>query len=285
MSRHSPCIRSAAFILLVLFVVVVFNGACVPFVRKSHALQVLVFNIHAGKDAGGRDNLADVARLVLSTSADVVLLQEVDRGTNRSGKVDQLQTLIDATKQAGVFARSLQYDGGEYGIAMLSREGFLFNETVPLLVQPVQDRAGGSHEPRVALVASAYTTGGRLQVANMHLDPSTDESYRLQELEGAINAVRPRLSPTTPVLVGGDFNAEPTSAVMQRLRTATQLRDAWTECGQGDGFTYPSDQPTKRIDYLFLTGSLKCTAAQVIDTKISDHRPLLVTLADIAIFR
>ena len=279
---HGHGIRATAFILLVLLVV--FNGACVPFVRKSHTLRVLVFNIHAGKDAGGRDNLADVARLVLSTSADVVLLQEVDRGTNRSGKVDQLQALIDATKYEGVFGRSLQYDGGQYGIAALSRDGFLFNETVPLLVQPVQDRAGGSHEPRVALVASAYTTRGRLQLVNTHLDPSTDESYRLQEIEGALNAVRPRLSPGTPVIVGGDFNAEPSSAVLQRLRT-TQLRDAWTECGQGDGFTYPADQPTKRIDYLFLSGSLKCTAAQVIDTKISDHRPLLVTLADIAILR
>jgi endonuclease/exonuclease/phosphatase (EEP) superfamily protein YafD len=60
------------------------------------------------------------------------------------------------------------------------------------------------------------------------------------------------------------------------------LRDAWTECGQGDGFTYPADQPTKRIDYLFLSGMLRCTAAEVIDTRISDHRPLLVTLARFA---
>jgi endonuclease/exonuclease/phosphatase family metal-dependent hydrolase len=45
-----------------------------------------------------------------------------------------------------------------------------------------------------------------------------------------------------------------------------------------DGLTYPSDRPRKRIDYVFLTGTLRCTAAEVIDTKISDDRPLLVTL-------
>jgi len=34
----------------------------------------------------------------------------------------------------------------------------------------------------------------------------------------------------------------------------------------------------KRIDYLWLSGSLHCAAAAVIDTEVSDHRPLLVTL-------
>ena len=277
-----PAIRLTAFILLLLSVT--FSAACVPFVQKTHTLRVLVFNIHAGKDAGGRDNLADLAQFVRTTSPDVVLLQEVDRGTNRSGKVDQLQALIGATRYEGVFGRSLDYDGGQYGIAALSREGFVFNDTVPLPVQPAQARAGGSHEPRVALVATAQTTGGRLQIVNTHLDASADESYRLQEVESVLNVVRPRVSPTTPVMTGGDFNSEPASPVVQKLRAAG-LRDAWTECGQGDGYTYPADQPTKRIDYLFLTGSLRCTAAQVIDTRISDHRPLLVTLADIAILR
>jgi endonuclease/exonuclease/phosphatase family metal-dependent hydrolase len=263
---------------------VLFGSACVPFVKKTHTVRVLVFNIHAGKDAAGRDNLADVAQLVRTSSADLVLLQEVDRGTNRSGKVDQLQTLIDATRYGGVFARSLDYDGGQYGIGALSPRGFVFNETVPLPVLPVQARAGGSHEARVALVATAQTTRGRLQMVNTHLDASADESYRLQEAEGVLNAVRPRASHPTPVVLGGDFNSEPASAVVQKLRAAG-LRDAWTECGQGDGFTYPAEQPTKRIDYVFLTASLRCTAAEVIDTRISDHRPLLVTLADIGILQ
>jgi endonuclease/exonuclease/phosphatase family metal-dependent hydrolase len=279
-SHHEFALRSIAVVLLGLSFVL--DAACIPFVRKSDTVRVLVFNMHAGKDAGGRDNLADVARLVRTTSPNVVLLQEVDRGTNRSGKVDQLKALTDATRYGGVFGRSLDYDGGEYGIAALARGGFVFSNTVALTVEPVQARAGGSREPRVALVATTQTRGGRLQMLNTHLDASADESYRLQEVDAVLNAVRPRLSPITPVLVGGDFNAEPGSAVVQKV-LGMGLRDAWTECGQGDGFTYPADQPTKRIDYLFLSGALRCTAAEVLDTRISDHRPLLVTLADIEI--
>jgi endonuclease/exonuclease/phosphatase family metal-dependent hydrolase len=235
-----------------------------------------VFNIHAGKDAAGTDRVKDIAALVQSLAPDLVLLQEVDRGTKRSGNVDQLQALIDGTKYPGAFGRSLDYDGGTYGIAALSRKGFLFDRTWPLRVEPVQDRAGGSHEPRVALLMIAHTALGDLQAATTHIDASATDQYRLQEVGELLIPVKARLAPDRPVLIAGDFNAEPNSAVVKKLLDAG-LRDAWAECGQGDGFTYPADTPRKRIDYVFLTGSLKCTAARVIDTQISDHRPLLVT--------
>ena len=261
-----------------LLLAAVFASSCVPFVRKDSSLRVMVFNIHAGKDAAGKDNISDVAALIRRAGADVVLLQEVDRGTNRSGKVDQVQALMNATGFGAVFGKSLDYDGGHYGIAALARRGFLFDATIDLPVRPVQTRAGGSHEPRAALVASALTRSGRLQVLTTHLDASGEETYRLQEAQVVLNVVRARASTETPVVVGGDFNAEPDSNVVRKLREGG-LRDAWTECGRGDGLTYPADQPRKRIDYVFLTGTLRCTAAEVIDTKISDHRPVLVTLA------
>jgi endonuclease/exonuclease/phosphatase family metal-dependent hydrolase len=260
-----------------LLVVSAFAAGCVPFVRKDSSLRVMVLNIHAGKDAAGQDNIADLAVLIRSTRADVVLLQEVDRGTNRSGKVDQVQALNDGTRFPAVFGKSLDYDGGQYGIAALARRGFVFSQTIDLPVSPVQTRAGGSHEPRAALLASIITRKGRLQVLTTHLDASAEDTYRLQEAQAILNIVRARSSAETPMIVGGDFNAEPDSQVVRKLREGG-LRDAWAECGSGDGLTYPADQPRKRIDYVFLTGTLRCTAAEVIDTKISDHRPVFITL-------
>jgi endonuclease/exonuclease/phosphatase family metal-dependent hydrolase len=254
-------------------------AACIPFTRGESAVRVLVLNIHAGKDGAGAPNLELVAQLIRSTAADLVLLQEVDRGTKRSGNVDQLQFLSERTEYSPVFGRSLDYDGGHYGIAALAREGFYFSDTIPLPVAPAQPRAGGSREPRVALLAVARTRLGSMQLVNTHLDASRDETYRLQESGALLNVVRSRLSPATPVLLGGDLNSEPESGVLTRLRVAG-LRDAWTECGTGDGLTYPADAPVKRIDYLLLTGSLGCTSARVLETNISDHRPLLVTVIE-----
>src|SRR5687768_12035728 len=95
--------------------------SCATVPRPYPSIRVLVFNIHAGKDAAGAPNLQGVADLVRSTDADIVLLQEVDRATARSGKEDQLQRLADLLNAgaksiyATAFGKSLDFDGGEYG--------------------------------------------------------------------------------------------------------------------------------------------------------------------------
>ncbi len=252
-------------------------GCWLPFVEERESVRVLVYNIHAGRDAAGLPNLEEVARIVDEHDADVVLLQEVDRGTKRSGGVDQLQALKERTEFDGVFGRTLDFDGGQYGIAALSRGGFGFEDTVPLRVAPSQARAGGSHEPRGALVTIVRTRLGRWQAITTHLDASAGDEYRLQEAERLRELVRVRRATGTPLLLGGDMNATPESPVIRRLLDFG-LRDAWAACGKGDGFTFPAAQPVRRIDYLFLDGALRCTSAEVVETQASDHRPLLVSV-------
>ena len=246
--------------------------------RPAPPVRVLVLNMHAGKDASGADNLQRISDLVRSNSPDVVLLQEVDRGTKRSGGVDQLARLRETTGYDGAFGASLvAYDGGQYGIAVLSRRPVASQLTIPLPISPAETRAGGSHEPRVALVALT-NMGGRVmwRIVNTHLDPA-DEAAREQEVASLLTVTREQAATGSPFLTGGDFNSTPDSPVQQSLKAAG-LRDAWIECGKGDGFTYPANVPAKRIDYLFLAGQLRCSQAQVLDTTLSDHRPLLVTI-------
>ncbi|HTM23870.1 MAG TPA: endonuclease/exonuclease/phosphatase family protein [Vicinamibacterales bacterium] len=250
--------------------------AHLPF-KTPLPLRILVLNMHAGKDAAGKPNLDGVAALVKSTAAEIVLLQEVDRGTARSGKVDQVQRLQALTGYSTAFAPSLRhYDGGEYGIAVLSRGYVGYTSTSPLPVSPAETRAGGSSEPRVALVAIANVRGANWHVVNTHLDPA-EGAARGQEVGRLVELVHDQQAAGVSLLVGGDFNSTPDNAVLAPLRAAG-LRDAWTECGSGDGFTYPADKPVKRIDYLFLSGSIHCSAASVLDTQVSDHRPVLITL-------
>jgi endonuclease/exonuclease/phosphatase family metal-dependent hydrolase len=243
---------------------------------SERPMRVLVYNVHAGKDAQRVDNLERVAALIGSTRADVVLLQEVDRGTTRSGKVDQLAELERLTGMHGAFGRSLDYQGGLYGIAILSRWPIAAHETLPLHVEPPQTRAGGSVEPRVALFADLRAPGGTITVVNTHLDASAEDTWRRQEVERLLASIASRARP--PFLIGGDFNATPDSAIVETLRKAG-LVDAWTLCGRGQELTYPAGTPVKRIDYLFFTGTTRCASATVIDTTASDHRPVLIELA------
>ena len=237
--------------------------------------RVLVYNIHAGKDAKGVDNLERVAALVDSLKADIVLLQEVDRNTTRSGRVDQPATLARLTGLNAAFGNSLDFQGGEYGIAILSRWPISSDTTVPLPVVPPQARSGGSYEPRAALRVIIDTPAGPLAVVNTHLDPTGDDHWRRQEIRTVLAIVASLRSRGVPTFMGGDLNSTPESATQDTVRAAG-LRDAWTTCGNGDGLTYPADSSTKRIDYLYLSGSATCARALVVRTDASDHRPLFV---------
>ena len=284
MTTSRPQIPAGPFarlLLLLLLAATSWLTACATRVATTpgSAIRALVYNIHAGRDAAGEDNLEGVAGVILETGADVVLLQEVDRGTRRSGGADHLAELRRRTGYHGAFGRTLDYQGGEYGIAVLSRWPILSDTLVHLPVTPAQERAGGSYEPRGAHVVVVDAPGGPLGVVNTHLDASRTDAYRRQEVETVRRLAAALRELHGRVIVGGDFNAEPGSLPIRRMLDDGWL-DAAAECGNGDTRTFPADAPIKRIDYVFLAPGLTCAGARVVVTTTSDHRPVLVTFTE-----
>jgi endonuclease/exonuclease/phosphatase family metal-dependent hydrolase len=247
--------------------------------RPADELRVLVYNVHAGKDAAGVDNLERVSRLLRARDVDVALLQEVDSLTSRSGGVDQTALLARLTGLHGVFGRTLDYQGGGYGVAILSRDPILVDTVVHLPVDPPQERAGGSREPRGALLATVGTRAGPLHVLDTHLDASREDHFRLQEARHVAALLDSLRRSGAPVLGGGDLNAPAESAVIALL-VESGWRDGWIACGgAGAGLTFPAAAPVKRIDFLFLSPAIRCLSAEVVGDEISDHRGVLFTLA------
>lgn len=243
--------------------------------QLADTLRVIVYNIHAGKDAAGAENLDGVVALIREVRADVVLLQEVDQGTRRSGGVDQPAVLAARSGLHVAFGSALDYDGGKYGVATLSRWPITLDTLYRLPVDPPQERAGGSREPRGMLHADIASPHGTISVLNTHIDASREDTWRRQEARAIASAVTAARQTRPLLLLGGDMNSTPESAVQGIVREAG-LRDAFAECGRGAGLTYPSDSAVKRIDYLYLTDAMRCARAEVPATRVSDHLPLIV---------
>src|SRR4029077_899069 len=107
-------------------------------------LRVLTYNIHHGEGTDGRFDLSRLADVVTSVHPDLVALQEVDQGTERASGVSELTELARLTDMHPAFGKAMDYLGGQYGVAVLSRLPLLRAHNDPL--PSFADR-----EPRTAL--------------------------------------------------------------------------------------------------------------------------------------
>jgi beta-N-acetylhexosaminidase len=192
--------------------------------------------------------------------------------------VNQPAELARQTGYASAFGRTIDYDGGRFGNAVLSRWPILEARMIPLDGPAPAGADNGRHEPRGALRVVVAAPQGRITVFDTHLDAFGGDPWREQEADSLVKLVAHARENGEVVLVGGDFNSTPESAAQQTLARAG-LRDAWSLCGSGNGNTFPASAPAKRIDFLFLTGGTGCTSARVPATQLSDHRPLVVDVA------
>jgi endonuclease/exonuclease/phosphatase family metal-dependent hydrolase len=79
-----------------------------------------------------------------------------------------------------------------------------------------------------------------------------------------------------PLVVAGDFNDLPGAAAYRIM--STQFRDAWIESkAMGEGLSYPSDKPIKRIDYIFYRpgDAINASRSWTVNTLASDHLPVV----------
>lgn len=233
--------------------------------RSSPHLRVMSYNVKHGRGMDDRVDLERTAAVIRRVGPDIVALQEIDVGCGRSGGIDEARRLGELCGMDSAFGRFMEYDGGEYGMALLSRHEIL--EVVNVNLPP------GS-EPRTSLVARIRLTesGSEVVVAGIHFYRT--EEQRLAQARALVSHLQ---NETSPVILVGDFNAEPDDPVMRFLE------ETFTNVPKGaDRFTYPSDRPDKEIDYVLYRPAtfFRLSAIDVLDEPLaSDHRPLYADFA------
>jgi len=233
-------------------------------------IRVMTYNIHHGRGLDGKVDLNRIAKLIRDQDVDLVALQEVDRGTQRTEGIDIAAQLAELTRMHFVFEKNIDFQGGEYGNAILSRHPILSstNRHYQML------RPG---EQRGMLSAKINMDGRPLTFVATHLDFRPDPSERISNLGEIEKFVTDSGGDT--IIVAGDFNDQPGGTVHARMKNT--FTDSWEQAGIGDGFTYSSEEPTKRIDYIYLYPKTSWTVhrANVPPSDASDHLPLVVEAA------
>ncbi len=240
-------------LLLIIAILFVFSA------QAQNTLKLMTYNI---KNANGMDDVCNfqrIANVINNASPDVVAIQEVDSMTKRSGQKYVLGEIAGRTQMHAYFAPAIDFDGGKYGIGLLTRQVPVRLQTIPL---------PGREEER-ALVLAEFED---YIYCCTHM--SLTEEDRMESLKIVKSFTTPYKK---PLFLAGDMNAEPESDFIKELQKDFQLLSSPKQ------HTYPAPEPKETIDYI---AALKSNAngfalisARVLNEPVaSDHRPILVEL-------
>lgn len=242
----------------------------------SFPLRVMAYNLHSGFDTDGNLDLEALARVIEDSEATVVGLQEVSRGQLISGVADQLTLL----RQRLGFEHAAYFGTTDptFGNAVLSR--------FPIV------EVQRTYLPQVGTPLRRGYLGTRIDIGDTevlfistHLQHVNDRATHDLDPEGdlypvhheQIAAILTEWGGVEPAILVGDFNARPGWAQLEELVAAGWV-DAWVEAGVGEGLTSPSDDPRYRIDYIFHTPDLETADVGVIQSRASDHFPVVADI-------
>jgi endonuclease/exonuclease/phosphatase family metal-dependent hydrolase len=121
--------RIIVFLGFVIFFIAA-HGQSYP--RVENTVRVMSYNIRNAKGLDDKVDYQRIADVITNLDTDVVALQELDSVTNRSKQVDVLSRLASLTAMYPVYGASIPYDGGKYGIGVLSKRKPLSWKRIPL---------------------------------------------------------------------------------------------------------------------------------------------------------
>lgn len=226
---------------------------------QPRQLNILTYNVH---HCAGLDKKVDykrIAKIINHSSPDIVALQELDSVTTRSNKACDLDSLQQLTGMHAIFASAIPFQGGSYGIGILSKEKALNYEVIPM---------PGREEARAMIVAEYKN----------YVFCCTHQSLTPEDQILSVRLILQTLKGIEkPVFLAGDMNSRPTDTPQELLQSS------FFTLSNTRMNTFPANQPDRCLDYIYAYSKngyiFNVTKRGVIaDTIASDHRPVQVTV-------
>ena len=237
--------------------------------NPDRIVKIMTYNTHHCNPPTKPDviDIDGIAAAIKSENPDIVALQEIDVNNTRSGYQDEADILAEKLGYSSYyFARAIDFAGGYYGIAILSRYKLSETQTYKL---PTDSATGG--EPRVVAMASLTLPGHKkIHFACTHLDAQREHVNRILQIEEIMNITA---ASKNSLIIAGDFNAAPETEVIKKLD-----KNFIRTCSTCE-ITIPGSK--RAIDFIAYRrdANFKVISHKVLSNiKASDHYPVVAEL-------
>lgn len=201
-----------------------------------------------------------MAEAIKKCDADIVGLNEMrGKGTHPEFEA-QTEILASLTGLKNYyFARAIDFKWGPYGNGFISKYPIISAQIIPI-PDPEVKKYNRYYETR-CLLKVKLSNGVTVLVTHFGLNPD--------EQENAVKTVLENLEDEKCVLMG-DFNVLPDNEILKPIRE--RMKDT-ADAFQGERFSHPSDDPNRKIDYIFVSRDIEVISADIPEIVASDHRP------------
>lgn len=223
-------------------------------------MKIMTFNTqHCLSYLEKEINYELMARVISDFDADVVGLNEMYLG--QTEKLSELTGI-----KHSFFAPAIEIPSrGLYGNGFLSKLPILSAENITI-PDPETKAYKGYYETRCILKAE-LEGGVTALVTHFGLNPD--------ERENAVKTVLEQLTDEKCILMG-DFNSLSEDPILDPIRERMKdVSDIFVE----PLFSFPSDEPDRKIDYIFVSRDIEVISADIPAVVASDHRPHTATVA------
>jgi endonuclease/exonuclease/phosphatase family metal-dependent hydrolase len=230
---------------------------------------VMTYNIHAGIGTDNKLDIKRISQVIKESGAEIVALNEVDCSTTRSQGINEAESIAKHLGYSYYFAKTIDYKGGEYGNALVSKYPIISWESYALPTNGIEVK-----EPRGIIKAIIDVMGRKLNVLVTHL--GLDIPERKAEIE-YINDMIKELQ--GEIILMGDFNICQISESEELEPFMKLMKDCAEELNEIHKLnTFDSVKPIKKIDYILVSKDVEVMSNKIISSNASDHLPLVTQI-------
>ena len=234
-------------------------------------LKVMTYNIQHGIDHLHRlktnemvVDLDQIIKIIQTINPDVLTLNEVYNAPEFGNQAKYIATKLGYHYQ---FGKAINIRGGEYGNALLSKFP-LQNVCVIPIPDATNKEENVFYESRSIIKAKIVVNNTCFNLLSTHFGLAREEQTN------GTKVICDLSKDLQNIIFMGDLNLTPKNINFKTLC------ENFNNTIDLEKFSFRSDNPTSRIDYIFTSKNLIYENGQVLDIVYTDHLPLIVNIKE-----